>query len=50
VATGAILFGAIKIVTGLRVSREEEIKGLDIEEHGTEAYPEDVIGVLSGAD
>jgi len=29
---------AIKAVMGLRVSREEEIKGLDIGEHGMEAY------------
>lgn len=50
VITGSVLFLGIKAVNGLRVSREEEIKGLDIEEHGTEAYPEDIIGVLSGAD
>ena len=25
---------------GLRVSEEEEMKGLDITEHGMEAYPE----------
>jgi ammonia channel protein AmtB len=24
---------------GLRVSQEEEIKGLDIDEHGMEGYP-----------
>ncbi|MFA5104037.1 MAG: ammonium transporter [Candidatus Margulisiibacteriota bacterium] len=29
---------AIKAVIGLRVSRDEEIKGLDIGEHGMEAY------------
>jgi len=29
---------AIKAVMGLRVSRDEEIKGLDIGEHGMEAY------------
>jgi len=50
VATGSILFFSIKAINGLRVSREEEIKGLDIEEHGSSAYPEDVIGALSGAD
>jgi len=49
-ATGSILFLSIKAINGLRVSREEEIKGLDIEEHGSSAYPEDVIGALSGAD
>jgi len=42
VVTGSILFLAIKATNGLRVSREEEIKGLDILEHGTEAYPKDV--------
>jgi Amt family ammonium transporter len=50
VITGSALFLGIKAVNGLRVSREEEVKGLDIEEHGTEAYPEDIIGALSGAD
>jgi len=35
---GLIIFKLIKAVIGLRVSREEEIKGLDIEEHGMEAY------------
>jgi len=50
VATGSALFYAIKVVTGLRVSREEEIRGLDIEEHGTEAYPKDVIGIPGLAD
>ena len=28
----------IKLVMGLRVSREEELRGLDIGEHGMEAY------------
>jgi len=40
----------IKNTVGLRVSREEEMKGLDIEEHGTAAYPGDVIGELAAAD
>ncbi len=48
--TGSLLFGAIKVVTGLRVSREEEMKGLDIEEHGSEAYPRDVVNVPGLAD
>jgi Amt family ammonium transporter len=34
----AILFLGLKAVMGLRVSREEEIRGLDIGEHGMEAY------------
>jgi len=33
-----VLFKAIKAVMGLRVSPEEEIQGLDIGEHGQEAY------------
>lgn len=36
---GLILFGLLKKIMGIRVSKEEEIKGLDIEEHGMEAYP-----------
>ncbi len=35
---GLILFFAIKKTIGLRVSPEEELKGLDIGEHGMEAY------------
>ena len=36
--TGLILFLGIKHTIGLRVSKEEEIEGLDILEHGNEAY------------
>jgi Amt family ammonium transporter len=35
---GFIMFKIIKATMGLRVSREEEVGGLDIHEHGTEAY------------
>jgi hypothetical protein len=35
---GLLLFGAIQKTIGLRVSAEEELKGLDIGEHGMEAY------------
>lgn len=38
-ATGFLLFYVIKNLVGLRVSREEELRGLDIDEHGMEAYP-----------
>lgn len=31
---------AVKAIFGLRVSKEEEIEGLDIGEHGNEAYPD----------
>jgi ammonium transporter, Amt family len=34
-----VLFVVIKAVLGLRVSAEEEKEGLDIGEHGNEAYP-----------
>ncbi|MCG8572741.1 MAG: ammonium transporter [Spirochaetes bacterium] len=36
--SSAILFGLIKSTVGLRVTKEEERKGLDIGEHGMEAY------------
>lgn len=35
---GLVLFLAIKATVGLRVTEEEELKGLDIGEHGMEAY------------
>jgi Amt family ammonium transporter len=35
-----VLFGIIKAIMGLRVSEEEEIDGLDIGEHGNQAYPD----------
>ena len=50
VATGAALFFGIKGTVGLRVSREEEVKGLDIEEHGTQAYPKDIVNIPGFAD
>lgn len=40
VVSGGILFGAIRVFHGLRVSAEEEIHGLDLGEHGSEAYPD----------
>ncbi len=36
--TAFILFAVIKKVMGLRVTAEEELRGLDIDEHGMEAY------------
>ena len=33
-----VLFSVIKATVGLRVSRDQELRGLDIEEHGAEAY------------
>ena len=39
-ATGYVLFFLVlKGWLGLRVSREEEHKGLDMQEHGIDAYP-----------
>jgi Amt family ammonium transporter len=35
-----VLFLILKVVMGIRVSAEEEIGGLDIGEHGNEAYPD----------
>ena len=35
---GLVLFKAIDMAMGLRVTREEELRGLDIDEHGMEAY------------
>ena len=35
---GLILFFIVKKTVGLRVSEKEELAGLDIDEHGTEAY------------
>ena len=38
--TGFVLFYAIKAATGLRVSEDEEMEGLDYGEHGASAYPD----------
>jgi len=35
---GLIIFNVIKATVGLRVTEEEELRGLDIGEHGMEAY------------
>ena len=36
--TGFVTFSLVKSVFGMRVSQEEERRGLDISEHGSEAY------------
>ena len=41
--TAGILFLALKYTVGLRVSREEEIDGLDVHEHGVPGYGPDVL-------
>jgi ammonium transporter, Amt family len=43
VVTAMILFKTIKATIGLRVTKEEEIKGLDLGEHASEAYADFVI-------
>ena len=40
VVTSVILFGVIRATVGLRVPAAEEESGLDVGEHGMEAYPE----------
>jgi Amt family ammonium transporter len=36
----AVVWYILKAATGIRVSEQEEIEGLDIGEHGNEAYPD----------
>ena len=48
VTTGYLLFSGIQATIGLRVSQEEELKGLDYHEHGADAYPGDVVGRWAG--
>lgn len=43
ICTALVLFKTIKATIGLRVSREEEIRGLDIEEHGLESSYADFV-------
>lgn len=38
--TAGVLFFGIKAAIGLRVSEEEEMRGLDLIEHGIDAYPD----------
>ncbi|AYN68792.1 ammonium transporter [Euzebyella marina] len=40
VVSAFIILGALKAIMGLRVSKEEEVEGLDIHEHGMDAYPD----------
>jgi Amt family ammonium transporter len=39
-AFSLIVFGILKVIIGVRVSPEEESAGLDLSEHGQEAYPD----------
>jgi ammonium transporter, Amt family len=50
-AASLVFWGALKAVFGIRVSAAEEIEGLDIGEHGMEAYPgfaNDTVPATSG--
>ncbi len=38
IVTSGIILGVLKATLGLRVSKEEELEGLDIHEHGMDAY------------
>lgn len=40
VVCSLIILGALKAIMGIRVSKEEEVEGLDIHEHGMDAYPD----------
>ena len=41
-ATGFVMFLALKVTMGVRVSEQEEDEGLDMSEHGLNTYPEAV--------
>ncbi|MBU0614551.1 MAG: ammonium transporter [Nanoarchaeota archaeon] len=47
IASMFIVFKCIDKVIGLRVSREDELRGVDISEHGAEAYADFPISALS---
>jgi len=40
--TAFVLFRVLRATLGLRVSAEDELDGLDLSEHGGEAYPADL--------
>ncbi len=42
--TAFVMFKIINQTIGLRASQEDEIDGLDLSEHGAEAYPADIVG------
>lgn len=49
-ATGFALFLLLKVTMGVRVTREEELLGLDISEHGLPAYPSEAQAAGVAAD
>jgi Amt family ammonium transporter len=48
-ASSAVVFLGLKYTIGIRVSEEEEIEGLDINEHGLYGYPETILGPSLGS-
>ena len=46
-ASAMAMFAALKAVGLLRVTEEDEIEGLDLDQHGNTAYPEYVISTRS---
>lgn len=42
-----VMFKALNAVSLLRVSKEGELEGFDLDQHGASAYPEYVISSLS---
>ena len=46
-ASAMILFGILNLMGILRISKEGELEGMDIHEHGCPAYPEYVISALA---
>lgn len=48
-ATSALIWLILKKTIGIRVSREEEVVGLDIGEHGNIAYPDFIAGASATA-
>jgi len=46
-ASAMVMFGILNVFGLLRVSKEGEILGLDIDQHGISAYPEYVISALT---
>ena len=40
VISAFIILFILKVTMGIRVSKEEEVEGLDIHEHGMDAYPD----------
>ena len=47
-SSSALIFAVLKATMGIRVSEEEEMEGLDIGEHGMQAYPDFQQSTLAG--